>query len=308
MEGKPMSSMTLLTAAQEVGAQLGLDETQTSTRTLIDRWLDLSYLDIVGDYRWSWLQNRESISSETDYTTGTVSVNSGSSTLTFSATIAVSQANRYIQFSSANDWYKITAHTAGTDTATIERNYIQTSDLSAGTFTIRTIFYSLSSSVEYIKNVKEARLPGWVRIIDVNDLDRYDPFTESTGTTSSIVMWGQDSNGNWTFTPHPFPDDVFLLEFRTINKRTQLSADGDKPLFPDTLNSLWVDGAKSYGYEFNNDDRAKDAFIRFFARIQRAKKHDQRGLSKHTIIESIDRPSGIRNIVPFPAEYGDVRR
>lgn len=299
--------MDFITGRQELAAQLGLDWTQTSTATLLNRWLNLSYQDIVGDYNWSWLKSREAVTMATDYTTGTVGITAGATTITFSAGPAASQTDRYIQFSSANDWYKITAHTAGDTSATISPAYVQTTDLSAGTFTIRTVFYSLSSACEYVYSVREAINYRPLKIINAQVLDDHAPFSTTTGTPTAITMWGLDSSGYWQFTPFPWPDDVLLLEFRTIKKVTNLSSDTDEPIFPSRFESVWLYGAKCYGYDFLDDDRANGAFLKFESKVKKLRKRDTVGLNKMYVLQPIDKQAATRDIQQFPAEFGDIR-
>lgn len=299
--------MDFLTAQKELGAQLGLDYTQTDTAVLLKRWLNLSYQDIVGDYTWSWLKSREAIAMATDYTTGTVDITAGSTTITFSTAPTASQANRYVQFSSANDWYKITDHTAASTTATISPAYTQTSALSDGTLTIRTFYYSLSSACEYVISVKEAINYRALKVITAQKFDEGAPFSTTTGTPTTIVLWGQDSSGYWQFTPYPWPDDVLLLEFRTIKKITELSETTDEPLFPPRFESPWLYGAKCYGYDFLDDDRAIDAFIKFESKIKKMRTRDTVGLNKMHVLQSIDSQPTARDIVQFPAEFGDIQ-
>jgi len=298
--------MQFITAQQELAAQLGEDYTNSDTATMLKRWLNLSYKDIAGFWRWSWLKDRESVSTEVDYTTGTVSVTASSTLLTFSGSITASQENRYIQFSSANDWYKITTHTAGDNNALITPAYIQTSNLTSGTFTIRTFYYSTSSSVDYIVSAKEAINPRPIAIMSPDILDNYHPFTDSQGTPQAIIIWGQDSSGNWQFTPHPMPDAKILIELRTVKKITELSDSTDEPLFPTRFDSIWLDGAKAYGHEFLDDDRSSSVFKRFYLKLDNMKSQDEVGLSKFRVLKPVDRPSGRRSTIPYPAEFGDV--
>lgn len=301
-----MSSLTLLNARKELAAQLGLDHTNTDTSTLLDRWLDLAYDDIVGNYDWSWLESRETVTMATDYTTGTVDLTAASATITFSATIAASQANRMIQFSSFNDWYLISAHTAGTDTATISPAYIQSSNATADTFTIRTFKYALSSSAEYVYSVREAETQQEIDILSAGTYDEKAAFTDTTGTPRMIIFWGQDSSGNWEFTPYPFPDQALLLEFRIYKKKTTLSADGDTALFPDRFNSTWLYGAKVYGYEFLDDTRSSSARINFQGKIKALRGRDDIGRRQIRVLRSIDEAPNVGNIIRFPAEFGDI--
>lgn len=300
--------MDFITTQKEVAAQLGMDYLNSDTATLLKRWINLAYQDIVGYTTWEWLNSREAVVMAVDYTTGTVSATASGATITFSATIAATQAGRYIQFSSADDWYLITAHTAGADTATISPAYIQTSNLTAGTFIIRTLYYSLSSSAEYVYSAKQAATPRFLDVIDARSYDISRPFPTDTGDTTTIIFWGQDSSGNWQFTPFPSPDSPILLEFRIKKRVSLLSSDTETYIFPTRFESILITGALRYGYRFLDDSRENKQESSFYALLDDMKTKDEPGLSKHRILQSIDSGgSAGGTIIPFPPEFGVIR-
>src|SRR6185369_8156270 len=141
---------TFLQLQQELGAQVGLDQTVSSQETLLKRWINNAQQTILRAYEWPFLRSPTPlvIQTVTDITTGTVATTAASTTITFSSAPSVSVAGRFIQTSSSNDWYKITAHTAATTTATLEIAAIYTA--AAATYTVRKFYYSTSSSVDRI--------------------------------------------------------------------------------------------------------------------------------------------------------------
>jgi hypothetical protein len=294
--------MDFLTAQQECAALLGLDIAETNTATLIKRWLNFAYKDMAGYYPWAWLESREQVVTEADYTTGTVSATSASTTITFSGAITASRTGYFIQFSSADDWYKISAHTAGSDTATLETAYVQSSNLTAGTFTIRKFYYSLSSSCERIIDVMQAVSPRKLRMINVLHYDQFRPFTTSTGDTQAIITYGQDSTGNWTFIPYPFPDSAIILEFKTIKKITELSANTDTPIFPARFDSIWIEGALARGYRFNDDDRYTNSQKLFYSLLDNAKGNDTVAMDEEMVIQACDQRIPMRGL-SLPENY-----
>lgn len=76
---------------------------------------------------WSWARNQtpRSIVLLPAYETGTVSLVQGSDAGTFSSAPAVSQLNRFLKVTDRAAYYKITAHTAGETSFTLERAYIE---------------------------------------------------------------------------------------------------------------------------------------------------------------------------------------
>lgn len=295
--------MLFSTAQSEVAESLGLDISNVDTQTKIQRWLNLSYQDIVGKYNWSWLKIYTTVTLAIDYTTGTASVTSGSATVTFSSTIATSQVNRYIQFSSAKSWYKITAHTAGTATATISPVYAPATDLSAGTFIIRTIFYELPSTVEYVVGVRQTTYPLSCEIMDRTRYNEFVWWSNMVGATRAIIPNGLNSSGNWEFTPYPFPNDAYILEFYCIKRITELSAASDTPIFPARFNSIWIQGAIAYGYQFLDDTRYGDSFVRFSKTVEEMFKRDNPAQNQHYVTKPMDQIPANRGLM-LPSEYG----
>ena len=304
-----MSNMTFLTAQKEVASQLGLDYTETDDSTLIKRWINLSYKDIVGYSNWSWLQSQEVQTTEIDYSsdtdTTTISIASGDTTATVSATISVSQTGRFIQFSSANDWYEISAHTAGTDSITLSTAYAQASDLTDGTYNIRTRYYSLASTTDRVISARQAVSPYKLDIISHKTYDDVVPYTEATGTPYAAFMWGQDSSGNWRYTLYPFPDTALLVEFRVIKKATELDGDTDTAIFPERFESVWLDLACARGWRHNDDTRADVTYRQGLFNLKNLNSQDGQDPGRRRVLKSIDEVRPMRGIVPFTPEYGE---
>ncbi|KKM69292.1 hypothetical protein LCGC14_1452260 [marine sediment metagenome] len=301
--------MQFSTARAEVAAQTGLDETQSNTKTLINRWLNLSQLKIASAWNWSWLEDREIIVTEIDLTTGTVSVTAATATITFSDAPAASQANRFIQFSSADDWYEITAHTAASATATISPAYAQTTDLTAGTFIVRTFFYTFATTTEHVYNCKNSVDKKMIPIISATRYDKFEPFPDATANVpDTIILWKRDSVGSLQFTPFPWPDTATLLEFRIYKKPTDLSADTDIPLFPTKFDSLWILGAAKQGFMFLDDDREIRVRSEFNTVVKNLILHDAPAIDKSRQFKSIDQGIHRHGLIRFPSQFGEVHR
>jgi len=307
-----VSSLSFQTAYQEVAGQLGLDSTDTNTLVRLKRWINLSYKDIVGYHTWSWLQDRESVTMEIDYTdatnTYTVAVGVAGTTATFSGAIAASRTGWFIQFEGSDDWYKITSHTAGASTATISPAFVGTAALTAAKFTIRKMFYSLSSSVEYIISCRQAVTNTSVEVMSEREFDKSGFPDETASAVTSIVLWGQDSSNNWTFTPYPTPSSALLLEFRFIKAITELSATSDTPKFPPRFDSILLTRAKMYGYEFINDDSMyKLKLAEYDKAMKEMKTRDSVSKSTLTILQSVDGNAGYESpFINFPSAFGDM--
>lgn len=206
----------------EVYQQLGLDSSDSTVQSNVTRWLNYCQQDLCARWPWPFMEGRESIVTIKDYTTGTVSVSSGGTTVTgvgtaFTTTHA--DGTYYIQFSGSNDWYKVTARTSATS-ITIENAYAETTNLSGGTFIIRKFYYSLSSSCDRIVTVRNWESPIKLVNVDVRTLDGLNPNPQSTNTSYAYICWQVDASGNIMISPYPFPSDARELEFRTIIRPT----------------------------------------------------------------------------------------
>ena len=251
-----MSTTSFLTLQQELASRARLDLDQADQLTLAKRWLNQSQQEIQSRWDWPWALDRAIVQTVADVTTGTVSVSSGGTTVTGSSTaFAASHIGRYIQFQGSNDWYKIT-DVAGTTELTIESGYTQTSALSAGTYIIRKVFYSLGSSVEKVMTMRQMVTPAKITIINYRDMDQKRPHAPETSNPLYAVMYGYDSSNNWQFTLEPTPSAVMNLEIRFKKKATDLSADADVPTIPEKWHStVLLDGALYRAYEWSSDEK-----------------------------------------------------
>lgn len=306
-----MSTMTFLTLQQEVRSRVRLDLTDTNLATLIKRWINQSQQEIWSKYDWPWALEREIVQTVADKTAGTVSVSAGGTTVTGSSTaFASADVGKFIQFQGSNDWYKITAVASATS-LTIEASYNATSALSAGTYTIRKFFYSVSSSVEKVLSVRQVQSPHKLTLVHFRDFDAKVPHVTSTGKATSLVMWGYDSSDNWQFSVYPSPDAAYNLEVRFKKKSTDMSADSDVSDIPEKWHStVLLDGALYRALEYARSDmsdrRAETKYQQFRAGIDEMIADAEPGSSDHhPILQSQERTLGVTQILKLPAEYGE---
>lgn len=306
-----MSAITFLTLQQELAAQLRLDLNNSDFATLIKRWINLADDEIYSRNDWYWAFDRELVQTVIDKTAGTVAVSAGGTTVTgtstaFSTTLDV---GKFIQFSSSNDWYKVTA-VASTTSLTIEKAYVGTTALSGGTYKLRQVFYSLSSSVEKVLDVRQMVTPAKIELVHYRTLDRLRPHQSSTGNPGIYAIWGYDSSNNWTFSLDPIPDSVMNLEVRFKKKRTDMSADSDNPSTPEKWKNVVLDGALFRGYEYvrigssdPNDKRMEQAIARFERGIDRMLADAEPEGDWAPQIRNPDVPLGLPNLLNLPGKY-----
>lgn len=281
-----MANLTFSDLENEVYAHCGLDSTDATNTTNVDRWLNYVQQDLCARYPWPFMQGRESIVTVPDYSTGTVSINSGSTTVTgvgTTFTTVMGAGQYYIQFAGSNDWYRITARSSNTS-ITVEQNYQGTTNLSGVAFIVRKIFYSLSSSADRIIDVRNWATPLRLIEVDARTIDDLRPNPQSTNTSYGYLTWGLDSSGNIQVSPYPFPSDARLLEIRTNIRPT----DGSISI-PNKYAHVIAWGAIAVGFAFLRKlDLASAWDQNFQTRVNQMKMEYRMSEDNQPMFRSID--------------------
>lgn len=304
-----MANLTFSDLQTEVYQQTGLDSSDTTNQSNCKRWLNFVQQDLCARWPWPFLEGREAIATIPDYTTGTVSVNSGSTTVTAvgSASFTSTQGDGtyFIQFSGANDWYNVASSTP-TATLTLQKAYQPTANAVSVSYTLRKFFYSLSSSADEVLDVRNWNTPVKLIQCDFRTVDLINPLVQSTNAPYAYMMFGTDASGNQIFMPYPFPTDARLFEFRTKKRPTDMSAAGDSPSIPNKYAHLLAFGATSVGFAYLRKFEEAQAWnAKFEARVDQMKKEYRQSGDYQPILGSIDTISRSRWI-QFPATYPSI--
>ena len=290
--------------AEDVAA---FDETISADAAKLGRWLNLAYHEILGEWNWWFLKSRDIIQTATDYTTGTCSVAASGSTVTFSATIATSMTGRFIQFSSADDWYQITAHTAGTDTATIDPAYGQTDALSAGTYTIRKLYYTVDSSIDSILSIQRTVSPDNLVSLHQEAFDIVLPLSSTASTPYRYMTTVPTTAGQLQFVLHPAPSSVINLYVTGPADISDMSDDADEPIFGSRWHSAVLDRGEYFAFRKLDDDRSAEAYEKSVITVDNMKKFYKPDLGQSRVMQSVDKSyTGSAAAFRLPAGYGEV--
>lgn len=297
---------TFLTLQQELGAQCGLDQTITSQATLLKRWLNNAQQIILRAFEWPFLRSSTPlvVQTVTDYTTGTVATTAGSTTITFSSAPTVSKTGQFIQTSDSRDWYKITAHTASSATATIEIGALYTN--SAATFTVRKLYYSTDSTVDRIIQIFQDVLPYQLLETTPEFFQSFNPGFLASGTPRIYVSAGVDSNGYPQFRLWPNPDSAINLRIDYLKVATDMSADSDVSIIPAKWHTtVLLDGAKAQAFSFMDDNRYANAMTVFANGIEEMKTEYENSLHRQRVMTAIDNQpvGGNLGYMPLPFNY-----
>lgn len=297
---------TFLALQQDLAGQCGLDQTVSDDATLLKRWINKGQQEILRAFEWPF--NRAStplvIQTETDYTTGTVATTLGSTTITFSSAPLTSKTNQYIQTSSSLDWYRITAHTAATTTATIEIGALATA--AAATFTVRKVFYTTNSAVDRIIQIVQSVLPYQLTETSPEYFQSINPAFLSSGTPRIYMPAGLDSSGYVQFRLWPNPDAAINLYIDYLKTATDLSADSDVSVIPAKWHtSVLLEAAKIEAYEFLDDTRQDRSLAQFKSDLEEMKTEYETGLHRHRVMTAVDNQpvDGNLGYLPLPSYY-----
>jgi hypothetical protein len=279
--------MTFLTLQQELQDRLGVfDQTVSTDATKLKRWINMGIQYICGKRLWPFMLAEEIIQTITDYTTGTVTAAAASTSVTASATITDSKEGQYIQFASSNDWYKITAHTAGTAALTISPASISAN--TTATYTIRKLLYTTTTPLVQILDMKQLVTP--VRIISQSPrgTDFFLPLYYSAGTPYYYTMSSPSSDGTPQFSFMLSPSSALNIMIRGIKNLTDLSADSDIPVIPANWHDSIVNIAAYYGFQSLDDNRSDSELKIGEMRITDMSRILTHDLGRHRVMQPVD--------------------
>lgn len=276
--------------------------TNSDDLTKIKRWLNMAQQYICGKKLWPFMMAEDIVQTVTDITTGTVSISAGDTALTFSSAPTVSVQDRYIQLQTSNDWYKITAHTASSTSATISPAFVGTSNLTAGTYTVRKLLYSTNVPLLQILDMKQLVSP--IRIVSQSprEADFFLPLYYGTSSPYIYIISSPSSAGLIQFSLLPAPDAVLNLMVRGTKALTDMSADSDTSVIPIQWHDAIINIAAFYGFQGLDDTRANTELNLGEARIKDMANVYTSDLGRHRVMQSVDQGDFLS--WSLPANFG----
>lgn len=258
---------TFLVLQQELADRLNLDQTVTANATRLKRWLNLTQQDIASRYPFEWLFARAYVQTQADKTAGTVAVSNGGTTVTGTSTAFVAGDKRsFIQLEGDTNWYEVTV--VASQVLTITPAFAGTT-LTAGTYTLRKVYYDLPTDVGSIYDARQSNTPLKLTKLGIWTLDNYQPAINTVSMPTAYYEFRLDPDIAATAAKakqvgfFPSPDSIYNIEFRYFLEQADLSADADIPFLPVPYQNLMVDGAEWLGAKFLNDsnqDKLKKAY------------------------------------------------
>lgn len=170
----------VLSRSEELG--IGLSDRETEAMA----YVQASYISVLTEgYPWKFaLKNPPGILTTTaEVTDGSVTVNNGSPTITFTVAPSVSVAGRKFFVDTDPVVYRIAAHTAASLTATLDGNYLGANASGAG-YKVYQDEYSLAS--DFLRPVVKAQ---FLRRQDGFGFTQLVSLEEMEGNTAAKVLW-----------------------------------------------------------------------------------------------------------------------
>lgn len=257
--------------------------TVTAITNQAKRYVNTALHDMVFgfEYKLPWLERDATLITQAPYTTGTVAITRGSTTVTGTDTLWTT-ANTYgvnnarttgkLAFGDSNV-YGITT-VGGAGSITLATRYVADSDLAAGSeYTYFEDEYALAS--DFLKPVDWRRFTAAfnIPIIGRTEFKRQFPRPNVSGMPRVATILDKAFSG--TSTPvtyvqfYPYPGANYIIPYSYITKNlavssagveaTSLSADTDEPALPVRYRNALVSFAISKWYRDKKDDARSEA-------------------------------------------------
>jgi len=182
---------------------------------VIKEVLKRRYQTLLSFWPWAVLKGVSYVYTKGTYSTGTVSVSSGSTSVTGSGTTwTSSHEGMFIRFGDERYYYTISS-VGGNTSLTISPAYQGVSDLSGSSYTIFQHIYSLPSDVAEVESVvHDVELGKSSR----SAMDRFDPQLITTGPPWLWAPVGEDSSQCQRIRLFPIPDQQYGVRVHYVKK------------------------------------------------------------------------------------------
>lgn len=245
----------------------------TTTLDRIKRDINTVYLQEVVPYKnWKWRDGETVGQTAPVYATGTAAVSNGSATVTLSNTISASRAGYFITFGGSSEIYKISAHTAGSATLTLDVAFTGATDVAAS-FKIWKDTVALPTDLDEAYQVVCAQTNSVLQPISESELEslfivnptqegapRYFTVTDYYDPTPNTPETEADRYRQLRVYPS-MSAYTYTLRTRYKKEVSALDLDGDEPIIPIHDRVVLVYGALglfSWSRERNPEESARN--------------------------------------------------
>ena len=292
-----MSSTTEVRTFSDIYTEILNKMRQPTTVTAIisqaKRYANTGLHDMVFgfEYKLPWLERDDTLILRAPYSTGTVSVTAGSTTLTGASTlwtttdaygVAYARTTGKLNLGDQNI-YGIT--TVGASSITLSVNYVADSDLVAGsTYTYFEDEYALASDFLKIVDIRRFSTALNIPVIGRNEFKRRFPRPNISGIPKVCTINDKPFSGSTapvtTVQFYPYPSGTLLVPYSYITKNLAVSSagvpsvsmvnDDDEPALPTHYRAAIVEYAIWKWYRDKKDDgRSEQAHADYQDQVNR---------------------------------------
>lgn len=254
------------------------DTSQTATSNQAKRYINIALQDMHIGFgeKFPWAERRAVLVTQPEYTTGTISVSKGGTTLTGSSTawntnndfgVANMRVGGKIRINGGVEVYEITAVASDTS-ATIGHTFTQ-DDVSGGTYSYFEDEYALAS--DFLRPIDLQQFSDGIPIQLIDRLQFRRAFVRNyiPGRPTVATLVDRDFSGNTTpvrkLRLHKPPDVAYSIPYHYVtsnlvvdasgNGATALSSDTDEPIVPLRYRHAIVLHALYFWYRDKKDDQ-----------------------------------------------------
>lgn len=303
-------ALAFSTLYTELGDRLSLDSTVSAYATRLKRWINLAQSDLQGRREWSFLQEREMIQTVAQKTAGTVTATTASTTVTGASTaFAATDKRSFIQIQGDTNWYEVTA--VSSQVLTISPAFAGTTGSSL-TYTLRQVYYDLTSDVNRIVDVRQTSTPLKLINLGVWTLDLYQPDIQNVSPPTGYILFRQNPDTAVTSAKvrqiafFPVADAAYNIEVRYYKILADLSGDTDICAIPSVYIPVLLDGAEWYGSKFLNDEKEPMLKQQYEYGIQKMIEQENSLGDYLPVLASMDSQNASR-FLPFPTTFEQPR-
>lgn len=271
------------------------ESSTTSTETRLLARLNEAYFDIVSGganlndshrglqsgkpfiFSWAMSQTNIVFNTEAPITNLTATVAQNATALTLSATYATSLTGYFLKIGSDQEIYRISAHTAGTDAITLDKDYIESS-VTAGACEIFKLDYTIGTDVLMPTNAllcyfKSEPLP----IYDKREFESYGVLRNvKKGLPTSVCVINNDrQNKTLTLRFDNYTENAERFELPYVAFPTSLDTSSVNPILPPHHNQILIDYAAAIEYDLRDDTVSDRYFKRALDRFKVLKAEDR---------------------------------
>lgn len=217
-------------------------------------------------FPWALSQNPIVLNTSAIYNTGTCTANLGSTTVTLSDVSATNLSNYHLKVSTDSEIYRVSAHTAGTDSLTLDGAYVSANTTAAEYTAFKTLYTFAPSSGSILIPVSPIRIYDdngedyTIDLVDTQTLLKSFPMSEIEEDMPVMAGIRYQSASNLVVQMSHYTENVERMELdyipipTTLADNTAIEVD---PVIPERHRIIIAHWAAYYLLRTNDDNRSQ---------------------------------------------------